>query len=230
MPRMTNFSDEPAKRMRERGFDLSRGYHGTVYNSAQGVPDEILPSEQLPDRTNNFEGTTHENRAYYYPEGPTDNNAVNRGGSTGAWTWASSSRQEAANRPFRDKPGTQKDAVFLRPVVHKVEAIGHIDGDPVLNPTGEGAAEEMTADRLRVTDTEWVRPISQWGRREVGIQGTLPHDNWSKYYYAGDPGVSNGFKHDVSHYQPGPREVKERFDFPPPAPKAAASKQFETLF
>ena len=64
-----------------------------------------------------------------------------------------------------------------RPIVQQVKPVGTIGEDHNLNPRGL-VSQEVTADRLEITDTDWIKP-PMWD--DYGTQGTLPNDNWNKY-------------------------------------------------
>lgn len=184
----TQFSGEAARNMQSRGYDVTTGTHGTKW--VEGM-NEVVPADTIG--ANNHEGISRTNRAYY-----TANPTVGLTGSdpgnpkydpTGqgriraerpersGWVWASSSR-------IKDKHAVTGEPVPGRDVVHKVKAKGHIDEDPVLNQRGLGS-DEMTADKLEITDTEWI-PFSapEWfsdeEKQPTAMQGTLPNYNWNR--------------------------------------------------
>jgi len=160
--------DEHIKRARERAFDnldVTRGTHGTVTHDGS-IPDEILPSSSFGTQVWNF---ADPGRTYYtaHRKVPSINSDWDRGSPERAgWKWAADARQyhyESAVRP--------------RMVNLHVQPVGNIDLDMNLNARGEMA--EMTADRLKVTDVDWIPPITD--SHTMGIQGTLPYENWNKY-------------------------------------------------
>lgn len=172
--RMTVVEDSYVrKRMIERGYDVTRGTHGTKYIPGMTTVD---PAEKVGKTVH--EEYTRVNRVYYYAH-PTDKADQRRGQRRDEpWPWAMDAAQKFPEETvIVDSDGSLTTfKVSGRPVVHYVEAVGCIDGDPVLNTDGE--SREMTADQLIITDTQWIpMPRSQ----DVGVQGTLPFENWNRY-------------------------------------------------
>lgn len=174
------------KNMKDRGYNVHEGWHGGI--ELPGV-QQLVPAEKAGNLVH--EDFTRVDRAYYvsknrhdtptqgksgrrgdHPHDPSD--YVYGGGEQGAWSWA----ETAASR------------LGGRPVVYDVTPVGHIDGDPILNPEGKYSAE-LTADRLNVKDVRYMPPP----RKGQVVQGTLPGENWNKHvdsrYYATASGELN---------------------------------------
>ena len=130
------------------------------------VPEAITPAAERPGERQSF-SFSDSSRAYYTGkyEGPPQRAPIRSAEEMG-WGWA----KEASR-----KQG--ETGVMGRPVVHDVEPEGKIDVDLNLNRNGTQGAE-LTADRLKVTGTGWIRPPNE---SELGVQGTLPHINWNQH-------------------------------------------------
>lgn len=146
------------------GYDIEAGVHGTAMRES-GTPPPFIDPANILGRKPNY-GLSDPNRAYYvarsrsYPEG-----SEHKG-----WKWATN-----ASRTMEFT-----GAVAGRPVVHEVKPVGTIDVDRNLNYSG--GSSEMTAERLKVVDTHWIRPPSVGvGIGEAHVQGTLPHVNWNQF-------------------------------------------------
>jgi hypothetical protein len=149
-----------------RGHDIYRGTHGTTMAN----PDQkyVMPGNVVGKKHYPISNT---DRAYYVA--PKTNKAGAAEASRSGWQWAHGAVQSAVlspvvgNEPF----------VPPRPVVHHVAAEGKVDVD--YNMNNDTKRDQMTADRLRITDTEWIRtPDALF---EHGVQGTLPHMNWNQF-------------------------------------------------
>jgi len=178
---MQQRSQEVQENVREQGFDPMRGTHGTTFVPGMTSVD---PSNKSKDARPVHSGLSDPDRAYYTADlvepVPDENGWLPRDMSNGGWTWAnmaSGSKGDSVPKGTNDF-----DVVPGRPVVHHVEPQGRIDPDRNLNPMGK-VAGELTADSLKITDTEWIKPmdIDQRRRGGQGMQGTLPNENWNKY-------------------------------------------------
>lgn len=176
---MQQRSKEVQSNVRGRGFDPQKGTHGTTFVPGMTSVD---PSNKAEDAKPVHHGLSDPDRAYYTADQVNvvedENGWTPRDMSNGGWSWANmaaGSRRDTVTNP-NGTPGS----VPGRPVVHRVEPEGTIDADRNLNPMGK-VAGELTADRLKITDTEWIIPPSEENRRSPGVQGTLPNENWNKY-------------------------------------------------
>lgn len=156
--------------MERRGYDPKRGTHGTAFVEGMTTVD---PGEVVG--RNNWPGLSRSDRAYYTSKHPNDPDYAEHQG----WMWA-----QDASSPRGDKHVTSGYDVRSRPVVHHVEAEGTIDEDPILNKGGRTGAE-LTADRLKIVDTDWIpHPPLDFGaephKNANVVQGTLPNYNWNK--------------------------------------------------
>ena len=138
-----------------RGQDLQRGIHGTIFREGQTTVDPAGAATPT-----NY-GDSDTGRAYYSADQPEDTSSSK---DWSGWNWAQQAVEASAKR----------GETLGRPVVHQVEAEGNVDIDPNV---GEMHYDEYTADRLKITDTNWIRPPSG----DVGTQGTLPHINWNQF-------------------------------------------------
>jgi len=164
----------PAYNTLHRGYNVSSGTHGTVMPESGAVPEHIVPHNERPGTPQGagppqvFPGLADPTKAYFTADykGPPQR-APGRSNEELGWGWANSAaRKQGIDTGLRP-----------RAVMHTVEAEGRIDVDRNLNVSGtEGA--ELTADRLRVTGTDWIRPPTS---SEAGVQGTLPHINWNQH-------------------------------------------------
>lgn len=160
-----------------RGYDPTKGTHGTKFTP--GVY-QIDPANKAEGARVVHHGISDPDRAYYTADTVNQDApghyAIENSEKAG-WIWADNSA--GSQHDFiPDGPGLLRGrAVAGRPIVHHVEPIGKMDDDRNLNPRGR-VAGEMTADALRITDTEWIRPPSDF---ETHVQGTLPQENWNKY-------------------------------------------------
>ena len=157
---------------RERGYDIGSGTHGGVMPPSGELPEVITPASARPGDPQAFPGLSNPDATYYTANfaGP-EERAPDRSAGHMGWQWAESA---ARKRGF-------ETGVRERPVMHTVEAEGRIDTDKNINPSGTYGAE-MTADQLKVTGTEWIRPPNLG---EMGVQGTLPHINWNQHANVG---------------------------------------------
>lgn len=150
--------------MTRRGYDPLRGSHGTRFVEGQTHVD---PGGSVGK--NNHVGLSRADRAYYSAPSANPTAEDNTMYESGGWYWADQ------NETW-DKHAVTGHAVRGRPVIHEVKPIGNIDGDPVLNKDGQ-VGTELTADRLEITDTQWIkRPRSEY----TVVQGTLPGYNWNR--------------------------------------------------
>src|SRR5687768_4679698 len=117
-PRMENFSNEAAERMRERGYDISRGTHGTTYTP--GMSHVVLPGADVGKTI--FDTVSHVNRAYYTAH---DTNYPHTAEVKG-WSWAERAAEKTSitGEPHAVVPNV---TVPARPVLHEVQPVGHID-------------------------------------------------------------------------------------------------------
>ena len=171
-PHMKEFSNDAADAMNERGYDINRGTHGTVYAGPE--QKEVLPAIEVGKTL--YEGTSHVNRTYYNAHNPNlPGEAEKRG-----WSWADRASEKSTR--LGDERHAQQPGVIVRgrPVLHEVEPIGHVDGDPVLNPRGTSSLE-LTADKLKITDTHFIPPVDPYDSLHVGNQGTLTGTNWNRW-------------------------------------------------
>jgi hypothetical protein len=157
-------SDE-ALNTRARGYDITKGTHGGVMPDSGVIPSHITPPNERPGERQAFPGLADPNRAYYSAAASSPRARFNSNWQ--GWNWATSAAR---------KQGFDTE-VRGRAVMHNVEAEGTIDTDKNMNTTGTQGTE-LTADRLRVTGTEWIRPPTS---SEAGVQGTLPHINWNQH-------------------------------------------------
>jgi hypothetical protein len=163
------------------GYDITTGTHGTTMPKSGEVPEAITPPKERPGDPQVYESIADPTKAYYSA------NSRRPGkeglGSQQGWKWAkrAARHQEIVSR----RPGESGDGIAGRPVVHHVEAMGTIDTDKNMNKLGT-TGPELTADRLKVTDTEWIRRPDSG--TEVGVQGTLPHVNWNQFAPPKDEG------------------------------------------
>jgi len=176
--------NDVTENMSKRGYDPYRGEHGTKFSNQ--VTTHIDAPKQRGSRGSQVHGLSDSDRTYYVADGPKTN-------MVDSWGWA---RMAAHNKLDFVSPPTggpksaanQSRYVQGRPVVHKVEPEGTIGGDHNLNPTGKGGAE-LTADRLKITDTEWIMPAQDSfdpaAPKPIGTQGTLPNQNWNRYHSDG---------------------------------------------
>lgn len=156
----------PAYETRSRGYDIGAGTHGTVMPASGEVPEQIVPASEHGRQV--FPGLADPDRTYYTANytGPPQR-APGRSNEELGWGWATgASRKSGIDTGVR-----------ARAVMHTVEPEGRIDTDKNLNSPGTYGAE-LTADRLNVTGTEWIRPPTS---SEAGVQGTLPHINWNQH-------------------------------------------------
>jgi hypothetical protein len=165
-------------------LDLGTGTHGTAYTPGQTT----VEGHQAAGTRATFPDYSKGDRAYYTattnmaPEKAREHEMdTERSG----WDWAGSAARSRGEPTLPDGGG-----IFGRPVVHDVEAHGEVRPDSNLD-----ARSEMTADRLSITDTHWIRPpqgyFDEQGKplpappglfdNELGVQGTLPHLNWNQY-------------------------------------------------
>lgn len=179
-PRMGSYELEQSKavtkRMAERGFLVDQGTHGTAWYEGMS---EVLPADEVG--VTNFSSTSRVNRAYYTAH--LSNNP--KYAEDSGWSWARTAAENSVRYSPEPHAVNPDVTVPRRPVVHEVEAVGLIAGDPVLNPNG--SAKELTADKLAIKDTHWVPRVSPWRLDVLGHQGTLPHVNWNRW---GDPNRS----------------------------------------
>lgn len=167
-PKQFTLKDDPVVYHADDHLDVSRGTHGTSTRTGM-TAGEIVPAS-VHGGYQAFPDLSDSSRAYYTaetrPEGPAaGSDADYRDTSQQGWNWA---RKSQMNRTI--------GGARARQVVHHVEPIGTIDVDRNINEGGN--ATQMTADRLRITDTEWIPKASE---DSAGVQGTLPHENWNKY-------------------------------------------------
>ena len=158
----------PAFETKARGYNIGSGTHGGTMPASGEVPLHITPASERPDDRQVFSGISDPNRTYFTAghEGPAQH-APSRTANESGWLWATSaSRKQGIDTGVRS-----------RAVVHNVEPEGLIDVDRNLNSSGKEGGE-LTADRLKVTGTEWIRPPTS---SEAGVQGTLPHINWNQH-------------------------------------------------
>lgn len=150
-----------------RGYDVMKGTHGGVMIPGQ---THVTPSSWRPGQTESYPGLSDPNVAYYTAE-----HAGLREGAPSAetvgWGWAS---HATSQHPWSDD---EKKSTRPREVVHRVEPEGIINSDQNLNKTGF-AGGSMQASRLKITDTEWIKPPGVYTSH---VQGTLPHLNWNQY-------------------------------------------------
>lgn len=153
------------------------GTHGTTWNEGQTTIDPASSA----GRDTNFE-ISDPNRTYYTPYGGNsayrewDDGSVDA--SAEGWSWATrAGGKEEVNVSDPNK------SVNNRGVVHHVEAEGEIADDEY--------SVGSTADRLRIKDTEWIRPPSG---KEIGVQGTLPNNNWNRWGPLDDSPKSYDYK------------------------------------
>jgi hypothetical protein len=148
-----------------RGYDVRRGTHGGVMTPGQ---THITPSAWRPGQTESYPGLSDPNVTYYTAEHPDTRGPSAE--STG-WGWASSAARQ------HEWGDDQKRNTRPREVVHRVEPEGIINSDQNMNPSGF-AGGSMQASRLKITDTEWIKPPGPYTSH---VQGTLPHVNWNQY-------------------------------------------------
>jgi hypothetical protein len=168
-----------AKRM---NLDLSRGTHGTVMNKDGSTMPEVVPSNKSGRMVHS--SMSDPSRAYYTAADRemSDQWTLSQPYSQGAgadkdgWTWA---------RLAADSKGA---GTRMRAVVHNVAPSGTVDQD--VNLPSSGA---MTANKLKVTDTQWIPPVTagQHHSGVPGVQGTLPHVNWNEFRPEGNFGEAN---------------------------------------
>ena len=153
--------------MAERGFDVDRGTHGTKY-----IPGmtEVVPASADSSVRQVHGGLADPDKAFYSAHGP---DVYGRTAEQSGWTWANVTSN---NQPDWVGEGLNKSTVQGRPVVHQVTPVGQVGADRNLNPYGK-VGNELTADRLNITETDWIRPPTY----SVGTQGTLPNENWNRY-------------------------------------------------
>lgn len=182
----SQFNNNARISMEDRGFDLTRGTHGTAFDDRFG--DVIRPGGDVG--RNNFPEFSRSNRTYFSahskPERieksmdlnllPSEEDYVT---SEDKWNddgphAARAKRSErmataaidggwhwASLAKSDDTHVITGQPVRPRPIVHEVQPIGHVDEDPVMNSGGRSGIE-MTADALQVTDTHWIKPPG-WG-------------------------------------------------------------------
>ena len=161
------------KNMAARGYDVNKGTHGTKF-----IPGmtSVQPSSKA-NAGSVHPGISDPTRAYY-----TANKPVQEAGDSperSGWTWANIASNNNMDQAATSPTGTDYYAGRRpgRPVVHQVEPVGRIDEDRLLNPKGK-VSSELTADSLKITDTEWIQPPSY---KSEGTQGTLPQENWNRF-------------------------------------------------
>ena len=165
----------PKKKLKEgalvaqaRGYDVEHGTHGGIMIPGQ---THITPSAWRPGDVESYKGLSDPNVAYFTAEHPEDPRGL-PSASTIGWGWAT---HASTAHPWEDKE--TKRSIRPREVVHRVEPEGVINSDQNLNATGH-AGGSMQASRLKITDTEWIRPPGVYATH---VQGTLPHLNWNQY-------------------------------------------------
>lgn len=161
-------SSDAMERATER-LDISQGTHGTTMFDEP--TQHILPSDAHGSVT--FPNLSDASRAYYTavrkPAEMMPGADPKLSAEESGWHWAQSASL------YRKVSGVRP-----RPVVHAVTPEGSVDLDMNLNDYG--TSQEMTADRLRITDTSWTPPPSMYpGRGVIGVQGTIPHVNWNQF-------------------------------------------------
>jgi hypothetical protein len=143
-------------------LDVTRGTHGTSLSEGK-APSQILPAEKIGKRVWTESDPT---RTYYTAvQKSNENNDEIDIADLHGWSWAQRASDKISSS---GTPG--------RPVVLDVSPRGRIDLDYNLNEYGN--SEEMTADRLKVNNVQWMPP-RDWD--DVAVQGTLPNENWNKY-------------------------------------------------
>jgi hypothetical protein len=166
------FHDDAVQEMIRQGFDVHRGTHGTYMRAGEGKHKESggFGTHVVPAREHGkgaLYDLTHTHRAYYSAAHP--NLTGSREAEQSAWNWSAMAVEQAVSR------GSEQ--VAPRAIVHHVVPEGRLGTDPVVNKSGTMGAE-MTADRLRITRTDWI-PRPREG--SSGYQGTLPYVNWNQF-------------------------------------------------
>jgi hypothetical protein len=152
----------------QRGYSVGEGTHG----STMAGPDQTHVDPGVASGKVNY-GISDSTRTYYTAKHAGRPEEAEKKG----WDWAVNAVKSAYDAP-----------VPLRPVLHHVETEGVIDVDRNINPSGD--TDAMTAERLRITDTDWIPDTEALnikysrkyaGEDIVGVQGTLPHVNWNEF-------------------------------------------------
>jgi hypothetical protein len=163
---------QSAKEKAMSRLDVTKGTHGTVTHDGS-IPEEIQPSSSFGTSVWQM---SDPNRTYFTAHSKPDDPVVHgfqRDPEEASWSWAGLSQHEYKLR--------NRDTPVPRTVSLNVEPKGHIDLDRNDNPQGD--VNSMTADRLKVKGADWIpKPnIFDESNGVVGIQGTLPNENWNKY-------------------------------------------------
>lgn len=173
--------EEAAVRRTAEKYDIMHGTHGTASDDGTALT-HVTPSIEHGREV--FQGVSDPQRAYYsatpiegvlHPEGAAggfDSSPLDV--SKQGWMWARDAVESHRNvgREGFKNPGSPNP----RPMVHHVVPEGKLGIDPVLNSAG--GLQQVTSSRLKVVDTEWIpRPRMA----QVGVQGTLPNENWNKW-------------------------------------------------
>ena len=214
------YSGDEAVTHISRRLHFDRGTHGTIMR--EGVTDEILPSKVHGGEA--VFGMSDPERAYFTAPSKTSLSPESLDEKTGkplpfahvgsteakhhpeyterkAWDWATSAVRSS----------TYGGRIPGRPIVHDVEAVGRVDVDVNMDPSGM-SGHELTADRLRITDTQWIPPPHSY---EHGVQGTLEHLNWNQYGPTEGPDRQR-----IEHnWKRIPRQVEDAPEAPQPTPE-----------
>jgi len=141
--------------------DTRRGSHGGIMLTP-GTTHIVRGTEVADNASFGYE-RPNDKAFFTAPEiGGDDPNAEQAG-----WNYAQ-------GKAMMHQMRSSSEGVRPRPVVHMVQPEGKVEADPNDIPWHG----QMTADRLKITDTQWTPPPEPG---DVGVQGTLPYVNWNQF-------------------------------------------------
>lgn len=202
MVRTPRFSPTQAAQFKAQRMDLDlrQGTHGTVMPRDGSPMGDIVPSNKSGRMVHST--MSDPTRAYYtardtaFPDNP------GRGADRDGWKWA---RLAADHGSVAHPRG--------RAIVHNVRPVGKVDVDENLPSTGA-----MTANRLRVTDTQWIPPGTGMSG-DNDVQGTLWHVNWNEFRGPDNRDEANWHAYGKDPKVTASERIRQRAEAPTPAPQ-----------